>query len=410
MRQWIGVALAAGCLFAVVATSSAAVADVVIRIDKSSQRMSVVVDGHPRYLWEVSTGRPGYGTPTGVFRPEWLARTYFSKKYYNSPMPHSIFFHGGFAIHGTEAIHRLGGPASHGCVRLHPANAAALYALVRADVKHTRIVIGNSLALQQPERTNVLAPVELSNAIERAERLRTRRTERQRAFEEAEQKRTALAERALRRRTLEQRAQQHAELAAQSRALAHLRRVQAATEAEQKRALRRIAQLRHALRMERTYGWRYAVRLRDALAAEEWQARRRAVRLRTLERTHRRMASDLVRQKRAWDERERLSALPAPARRADPPAPAKQTAVPETVERSVQTAETSVQPPVIVRAGQMPDKVTDVVADTTPETLPAETEPSAEPARPAPTQSVERANRARRCIACKGRKGRRSPL
>jgi len=46
-------------------------------------------------------------------------------------MPHSIFFHGGFAIHGSYEINQLGGPASHGCIRLHPDNAATLYALVQ---------------------------------------------------------------------------------------------------------------------------------------------------------------------------------------------------------------------------------------------------------------------------------------
>jgi lipoprotein-anchoring transpeptidase ErfK/SrfK len=46
-------------------------------------------------------------------------------------MPHSIFFHGGYAIHGTYEIKRLGRPVSHGCVRLHPSNAAKLFSLVR---------------------------------------------------------------------------------------------------------------------------------------------------------------------------------------------------------------------------------------------------------------------------------------
>jgi lipoprotein-anchoring transpeptidase ErfK/SrfK len=46
-------------------------------------------------------------------------------------MPHSIFFHGGYAIHGSYETRYLGRPASHGCVRLHPSNAAALYSLVR---------------------------------------------------------------------------------------------------------------------------------------------------------------------------------------------------------------------------------------------------------------------------------------
>jgi lipoprotein-anchoring transpeptidase ErfK/SrfK len=119
-----------------------AFADVVVQIDKSSQRMAVSVDGAARYSWPVSTGRGGYGTPSGVFHPQSLVRMHYSRKYYNSPMPHSIFFYYGFAIHGTNDISRLGGPASHGCVRLHPSHAAALYALVqRSGSRNTRIEI-----------------------------------------------------------------------------------------------------------------------------------------------------------------------------------------------------------------------------------------------------------------------------
>jgi lipoprotein-anchoring transpeptidase ErfK/SrfK len=102
-------------------------ADVVVQIDKSSQRMTVSVDGVPRYNWPVSTGGGGYGTPSGVFHPQSMQRMHF---YY------------GFAIHGTNDIARLGGPASHGCVRLHPSHAAALYGLVqRNGPASTRIEI-----------------------------------------------------------------------------------------------------------------------------------------------------------------------------------------------------------------------------------------------------------------------------
>ena len=119
-------------------------AGVVVQIDKSSQRMAVSVDGMMRYSWPVSTGRSGYGTPSGVFQPQMMARRWFSRRYYNSPMPHSIFFYHGFAIHGTYELSRLGGPASHGCVRLHPSHAAALFALVeRSGRRNTRIVISN---------------------------------------------------------------------------------------------------------------------------------------------------------------------------------------------------------------------------------------------------------------------------
>ena len=110
-----------------------ALAGVEIRVDKAAQRMTVLVDGVQRHAWTVSTGRNGFGTPNGSFRPQWMAKSWFSRQYYNSPMPHSIFFHQGYAIHGSNAISQLGGPASHGCVRLHPSNAATLYALVRRE-------------------------------------------------------------------------------------------------------------------------------------------------------------------------------------------------------------------------------------------------------------------------------------
>src|SRR5690348_610188 len=124
------------------ATAEPAFAEVLISVIKSTQQMSVSVDGVPRYRFAGSTGRAGYGTPNGTYHPQRLAASWFSKLYYNSPMPHSIFFHGGYAIHGSYEINRLGGPASHGCIRLHPSNAAALFALVKQQgVDATTIVV-----------------------------------------------------------------------------------------------------------------------------------------------------------------------------------------------------------------------------------------------------------------------------
>lgn len=138
-------AIAGAAVLACCVAANPAAANIVLNIDKSSQQMSVSVDGFTRYVWPVSTGRAGYGTPSGVFRPQRMARSWFSKKYYNSPMPYSIFFHGGFAIHGSYEIRRLGGPASHGCVRLHPNNAATLYILVQQEgMGATRIVVSGS--------------------------------------------------------------------------------------------------------------------------------------------------------------------------------------------------------------------------------------------------------------------------
>jgi lipoprotein-anchoring transpeptidase ErfK/SrfK len=104
-----------------------------ILVDKATQRMLVIQDGYVRYIWPVSTGRDNMATPNGVYVPQRLERNWFSKAYYDSPMPYSIFFHNGYAIHGSYAIDRLGGPASHGCVRLHPYHAELLFDLVQQE-------------------------------------------------------------------------------------------------------------------------------------------------------------------------------------------------------------------------------------------------------------------------------------
>jgi hypothetical protein len=112
-------------------------------IDKSAQQISVIQNGRLLYVWPVSTGQDRFSTPSGVYAPERLERTWFSKAYYNAPMPHAIFFHHGFAIHGSYDIARLGGPASHGCVRLHPQDAAVLYGMVEQEGPgNTTIVVG----------------------------------------------------------------------------------------------------------------------------------------------------------------------------------------------------------------------------------------------------------------------------
>lgn len=103
----------------------------VARVEISTQTMTVLQDGEVVDTWRVSTAGRGYRTPTGVYRPTSLHKMWYSKKYHMSPMPYSIFFRGGYAIHGTDSVRRLGTPASHGCVRLHPSHAAKLYAMVR---------------------------------------------------------------------------------------------------------------------------------------------------------------------------------------------------------------------------------------------------------------------------------------
>ncbi|WP_018184210.1 L,D-transpeptidase [Kaistia granuli] len=120
----------------------AAKADVVARINLSSQQMVVYVDGRARYGWDVSTARKGYRTPVGSYRPTRMHRMWYSRKYDMAPMPNSVFFHGGYAIHGTPHVRSLGRPASHGCVRLAPENARKLYQLIaERGMRNARVVI-----------------------------------------------------------------------------------------------------------------------------------------------------------------------------------------------------------------------------------------------------------------------------
>ena len=132
-------------LLALLASTSVQAA-VQIDIDKDNQTMTVAVDGVEKYRWPVSSGLPSYETPNGSFKAFRMEEDHYSKEWDDAPMPHSIFFtKKGHAIHGTDAVKRLGNPASHGCVRLSRAHAATLFALVKAEgVLNTTVTLTGS--------------------------------------------------------------------------------------------------------------------------------------------------------------------------------------------------------------------------------------------------------------------------
>jgi hypothetical protein len=143
--------------------ASSARANIVISIDKTTQHMSVAVDGAPRYVWPVSTGRAGYDTPNGTFRPNRMDADHLSQEWDNAPMPHTIFFDlHGHAIHGFFDVKHLGLAVSHGCVRLAPANATTLFDLVKAQgmAATTVIVGGQTPAGRGPAMVRQSAPVD----------------------------------------------------------------------------------------------------------------------------------------------------------------------------------------------------------------------------------------------------------
>ena len=126
-------AMILAALVAVLFVPAAQAATVVARVDKSSQTMTVYHYGKVIGQWPVSTARAGKVTPSGTWTAKSMKRYHRSSRYNNAPMPYSIFYSGHFAIHGTNQLKRLGRPASAGCIRLHPGNAAKLFSLVQSE-------------------------------------------------------------------------------------------------------------------------------------------------------------------------------------------------------------------------------------------------------------------------------------
>lgn len=114
----------------------------IVSINLSEQSMSVSEGGAVRYTWPISSGTVRHQTPTGVFRPEWTSKMWYSRKYDWAPMPHAVFINGGVAVHATYHVSALGSPASHGCIRLSPTNAKTFYNLVQSHgLKKVKVTV-----------------------------------------------------------------------------------------------------------------------------------------------------------------------------------------------------------------------------------------------------------------------------
>jgi hypothetical protein len=117
----------------------------------ATQTMYLYIGGELVDSFPVSTGTKGYETPEMSLRPSGPVFTkYTSRKFPGGNykglgnMPYAVFIRGGYAIHGTTTgnFKKLGTPASHGCIRLHPDNAIIFQALVkRAGLEETWVTI-----------------------------------------------------------------------------------------------------------------------------------------------------------------------------------------------------------------------------------------------------------------------------
>jgi len=121
-------------------------AGVFAKVNLARQQMDVTINRgngvKETYSWKVSTGRRGFETPPGKFRPDYLDEMHYSSKYENAPMPYSVFFNDGIAVHATSETRHLGRPASHGCVRLDKANAEVFFRAVHEiGMMRTAIIV-----------------------------------------------------------------------------------------------------------------------------------------------------------------------------------------------------------------------------------------------------------------------------
>ncbi len=157
-----------------------------IQVDLTTQTMHVTSGSGETRDWPVSTARAGFATPRGRYGVQSLQAMHYSRKYHNSPMPHSIFFKGGYAIHGTFETASLGAAASHGCVRLSPDHAAELYGMVRAE--------GARISITGQSRDTVVARRHADTRMARADDPDRRATARQRRAERAYARRLQVEE------------------------------------------------------------------------------------------------------------------------------------------------------------------------------------------------------------------------
>lgn len=125
-----------------------------IIINLKSQRAVLYRNGVPIGASTVSTGRPGYQTPTGVFTILQKQVEHYSSTYDNAPMPYmQRLTWRGIALHAGQLP---GYPASHGCIRLPLGFAKLLYGTTRVGMT---VVITD-----QPTTPRLAAPPDIAQS------------------------------------------------------------------------------------------------------------------------------------------------------------------------------------------------------------------------------------------------------
>lgn len=100
-----------------------------IEINLSKQTLYAYRSNQIINAFLVSTGTSRYATVTGIYKiyAKYPACTMTGPNYHLTDVPYSMFFHKGYAIHGTYWHSNFGTPMSHGCVNMRTEEAAWIY-------------------------------------------------------------------------------------------------------------------------------------------------------------------------------------------------------------------------------------------------------------------------------------------
>ena len=100
-----------------------------IDVDLTHQRVTAYEGNRPVFQATVSTGLPNTPTVVGQFHiyQKLLAADMAGPGYYLPGVPYTMYFHGGYALHGTYWHNNFGQPMSHGCVNLRTGDAEWLF-------------------------------------------------------------------------------------------------------------------------------------------------------------------------------------------------------------------------------------------------------------------------------------------
>ena len=155
------------------APTKAAGPRVIVNVNLSAQNLHVQFPDGTEETWLISSGRPGYDTPDGKFKAQWVDPDHVSKQYQDAPMPYAVFFDlEGHAFHGSYQK-KFGSAQSHGCVRLSVENAKKLYEAVRVSGADVTIVGraprgGEAVARRRVPRDYARAPEEAPYGYDRS--------------------------------------------------------------------------------------------------------------------------------------------------------------------------------------------------------------------------------------------------